>query len=150
MEGSTALSGSPGLPFRARGRPVSPRAAILAALLLPCALSSATLGPWVYRETPIRALRLVAMASWYHLPGHQTASGTPYGGLTAASRTLPFGERRVLCRADRPRVCVTVTMVDRFGADDPLDRGYDLSRAAARKLGMIRAGVIPVTVREVP
>lgn len=118
--------------------------ALALALLLPVSISSATLSPRVVTVPPF-SLRLPQVASWYHLPGQTTASGKLYGGLTAAHRTLPMGSKRTLCREDRPRVCVEVTVVDRgpFVAG----RDWDLSRAAARRLGMIRQGVIGITMR---
>lgn len=63
--------------------------------------------------------------------------------FTCASRTLPFGSRIQVCRAAR---CVVVTTTDR-GPYVP-GRELDLSEAAARALGMIRAGVARVTMEK--
>ena len=85
------------------------------------------------------------MASYYAdaLHGRPTASGEPYdvGGLTAAHRTLPFGSRvRVTNRANGQSVTVRVNDRGPFVAG----RVIDLSRAAARRLDMVRAGVVRV------
>jgi rare lipoprotein A len=77
--------------------------------------------------------------------GRKTASGERYdrGELTAAHRTLPFGSvvRVINLRNDRS---VLVTINDR----GPFSRGrvIDVSRAAAKKLDMIRDGVVKVRV----
>lgn len=84
--------------------------------------------------------------SYYHdsLAGNHTSNGERYDPkkLTAASRTLPFGTRVRVVRIDNGR-SVVVRVNDRgpFG-----DRGriLDLSRAAARELEMIAAGVVEV------
>jgi len=86
-------------------------------------------------------------ASWYsaRFHGRKTASGERYdrGKLTAAHRTLPFGSKvRVTALKTGKRVVVRIN--DR----GPWGKGkiIDVSEAAARKLGMIRAGVIKVKV----
>lgn len=115
------------------------------ALLLPASvLQPADLGPLVSRPA-LYALRLpVQMASWYHLPGKVTASGVKYGGMTAASLVYDLGDTVMVCRADRAHCCVTVRIEDK----GPYIQGrdIDLSRMAARKLGMMRAGIIKVTI----
>jgi rare lipoprotein A len=89
----------------------------------------------------------IGIASFYARMhhGNRTASGRVYrqGELTAAHRTLPFGTRvRVTNLANRRSVVVTVT--DR----GPFVRGriIDLSRRAARELGILRAGTARVRV----
>jgi rare lipoprotein A len=98
-------------------------------------------------ERPGPPGRLVAegMASWYGpgLHGRRTASGETFdqNALTAAHPSLPFGTRvRVVSLANGREV--TVRINDRgphTGA-----RIIDLSRAAAERLDMIEAGVVPV------
>ncbi|NMC69457.1 MAG: septal ring lytic transglycosylase RlpA family protein, partial [Myxococcales bacterium] len=80
------------------------------------------------------------------LAGNPTASGEPYdpAALTAAHRTLPFGTRVRVTRLDDER-SVEVRINDR-GPFGRRDRIIDLSRAAAERLGMIRAGVIRVRI----
>ncbi len=87
------------------------------------------------------------IATWYgtHENGRRTASGEPLSDrkLTAAHKTLPLGTRvRVTNLRNGRKVIVRIT--DR----GPYGRGHiiDMSRAAARALGMIEAGMVPVTI----
>lgn len=83
-------------------------------------------------------------AAWYELGG-TTASGEAADptGLTAAHRTLPFGTRvKVENLANGRSVVVRVNDRGPFGGG----RVIDLSRAAAEKLGYIRAGIARVKV----
>src|SRR5215207_7783665 len=90
------------------------------------------------------------LASWYGpgFHGRRTASGAVYTGaaLTAAHRSLPFGTLVQVTNLENGRTVVVV--VDDRG---PFARGrvIDLSAAAARRLGMIRAGVVPVRLEVV-
>jgi len=84
-----------------------------------------------------------SMVSSYYWQGNKTANGERYHseGLTAAHKTLPFGTRlRVTYRGKS----VTVRVNDR----GPFVKGrqLDLSRGAARQLGMLNAGVAAVQV----
>jgi rare lipoprotein A len=89
----------------------------------------------------------VGSASFYadKFEGRSTASGTPYEprGFTAAHRSLPFGSVLRVTRKDGGQV-VYVRVTDR----GPFTRGriLDLSRAAAERLEMLRAGVVPIRV----
>jgi rare lipoprotein A len=81
--------------------------------------------------------------------GRPTASGAPYepSGFTAAHRSLPFGTVLRVTRADGgQRVYVRVTDRGPYG---PRGRILDLSRAAAARLGMLRAGVAKLEVEVV-
>jgi rare lipoprotein A (peptidoglycan hydrolase) len=86
------------------------------------------------------------MASYYgNESGSQTASGARFvaSAMTAAHRTLPFGSKvRVTNKANGRSVVVTIN--DR----GPFVRGriIDLSTGAAGVIGMMGAGVAPVTV----
>lgn len=88
------------------------------------------------------------MASYYSdaLAGHRTANGERYDPqqLTAASRTLRFGTTLRVTRVDRD-LSVEVRVNDR-GPFGRRKRILDLSRAAAERLDMIRAGVVRVRV----
>lgn len=78
--------------------------------------------------------------------GRTTASGERFDqqAMTAAHRRLPFGTRvRVTNRNNGASVVVRINDRGPFG---DRRRIIDLSRAAAEKLGMIRAGVVPVRV----
>lgn len=77
------------------------------------------------------------------LHGNRTASGERYDrhALTAANRTLPFGTLVRIRVTDDPARSVIVRVNDR----GPFGRGgriFDVSRAAAECLGMIRRGVV--------
>ena len=89
-------------------------------------------------------------ASYYSdaLAGRSTASGEPYDPerFTAASRDLPFGTRVRVTRIDaegNDMASVVVRINDR-GPHRDRRRILDLSRAAAERLDMIRAGVIRI------
>jgi rare lipoprotein A len=91
------------------------------------------------------------MASWYGkvFADHVTASGRRFDvtELTAAHRDLPFGAR-VRVTDQRNHRSVVVTITDR-GVLTP-GRVIDLSYAAAEQLGMVSAGVAPVTLELLP
>jgi rare lipoprotein A len=112
-----------------------------------CATARATLVPAAGRATtPAEAARSqVGLASWYGEFHHglQTASGEIFdmGELTAAHRTLPLGTRLRVTNLENGRV-VRVRVNDRGPYVD--GRVLDLSREAARVLGMVERGVVPV------
>jgi len=87
-------------------------------------------------------------ASYYadKFNGRKTASGERYrhGKMTAAHRNLPFGTK-VKVRNLQNGKTVKVRINDR----GPFISGriIDLSQKAARKLDMIRDGVVPVEIR---
>ncbi len=87
------------------------------------------------------------IASWYGpgFHGRTTASGLIYdqNELTAAHQTLPLGTRVMVTNLDNGN-SVEVTITDR----GPFAKGrlIDLSYAAARILGMIGPGTIPVRI----
>ena len=86
------------------------------------------------------------VASYYGAEsGHRTASGARFEpeGRTAAHRSLPFGTKLPVCY----RGCVVVTVNDR----GPFVRGrqLDLSKGAAREIGLIARGHGPVQVERV-
>ena len=123
---------------------------ILAALLLllaaPLPLQPATLGPLVSRP-PLFHIRHTGLASYYMLEGQIQADQTRHRGrlLTCAHRTAGFGDTLLVTRLDNGR-SVRVVVTDRLGKKDPRDRIVDLSRAAAKKLGILRQGIVAVTV----
>jgi rare lipoprotein A len=100
-------------------------------------------------EPPPRPARvtMTGRASWYGEPHHGrlTASGEAFNmnALTAAHPTLPFGTRLRVVNLDNDRQ-VEVRINDR-GPSTP-GRMLDLSYAAARALGAVGSGVIPVRV----
>jgi rare lipoprotein A len=100
-------------------------------------------------EPPPRVHVESGYASWYGaaLAGRRTASGERFdpGKMTAAHRTLPFGTWVEVRRVDSGDT-VRVRITDRgpFGHED---RIIDLSRAAADRLGIRKAGVAKVELR---
>ncbi|GED21908.1 septal ring lytic transglycosylase RlpA family protein [Halomonas halmophila] len=85
------------------------------------------------------------VASYYadRFQGQTTASGVPFDqtDLTAAHKSLPFGTRVLVTRRDTGRQ-VEVLINDRGPYVD--GRIIDLSKRAARELGMLGRGVAPV------
>jgi rare lipoprotein A len=122
---------------------------------------AAVLGAWLVaacgaapRHEPARPRTAVAqpgfehgMATYYgqEQQGGPTASGERFDRhkLTAAHRTLPLGTWVRVTNTRNGR-SVNVRINDR----GPYGKGriIDLSEAAARQLGMLDAGVVPVTV----
>jgi rare lipoprotein A len=94
---------------------------------------------------------LAGIASWYgdHWQGRKTASGTRFDvkKLTAAHRTLPFNTRVRVTNLDNGK-SVIVLVNDRGPYVD--GRVIDLSTAAARRLGMVKKGLVPVRIEIVP
>ncbi len=90
-------------------------------------------------------------ASWYGEAHHglPTASGERFdmNALTAAHPTLPFGTRLRVVNLDNDRE-VEVRINDR-GPAAP-GRVIDLSYAAARALGAVGAGIVPVRLTVLP
>lgn len=90
----------------------------------------------------------VGTASWYGSAhqGRRTASGEVFdmNQLTAAHRTLPFGTRVLVTNRDTSQ-SAEVRINDR----GPFVKGriLDVSYAAARLLGAVGPGTIPVRVR---
>ena len=86
-------------------------------------------------------------ASWYGKAhqGKKTSSGEPYdmNQLTAAHPTLPIGTRLLVTNLKNGRT-VSVRVNDRGPVVD--GRILDLSYAAARELGAVGDGVVPVRV----
>ncbi|MEN9577076.1 MAG: hypothetical protein RJA70_85 [Pseudomonadota bacterium] len=84
------------------------------------------------------------------LAGNKTASGQVYDPelFTAAHRKLPFGTIVRVVRTDTQRY-VYARVNDR-GPFGNSQRIIDLSYAAAERLDMLRAGVVPVRVEILP
>jgi rare lipoprotein A len=88
------------------------------------------------------------IASWYgpSFHGKRTASGLRYNQnkMTAAHKLLPFGSKvRVTHLNNGKSVIVEITDRGPFSKK----RVIDLSRAAAKKLDMIRSGTAPVRIQ---
>ncbi|CAA9890849.1 hypothetical protein METHB2_30053 [Candidatus Methylobacter favarea] len=89
----------------------------------------------------------VGEASWYGpgFHGRETASGEIFNQkkLTAAHPTLPLGTKAQVTNLENDKK-VSVTITDRGPYAD--DRAIDLSRAAAKKLGMVKDGTAKVKI----
>ncbi len=86
-------------------------------------------------------------ASWYALHS-QTASGEMMNpeAMTAAHKSLPFGAKvRVTNRANGKSVVVRINDRGPFIAG----RIVDVSKGAARKLGMVSSGVVTACIERI-
>jgi rare lipoprotein A len=85
------------------------------------------------------------MATYYspRLVGRRTANGERYdpAAMTAAHHALPLGTVVRVQRLNGPRTSVQVRINDRCAGRRKI---IDLSDAAARRLDMMRAGIVPV------
>ena len=114
--------------------------AVFAICISSCASSSAEFGKRGYTEE--------GKASYYSrkLQGRKMANGEPYrrGKLTAAHKTLPFGTKVKVTNLQTNKT-VKVKITDR----GPYAKGriVDLSEAAAKKIGSVKAGVVPVKMK---
>lgn len=103
--------------------------------------------PATFKATPLLHSQS-GLASWYGeaFQGNRTASGELFdmNRLTAAHPTLPLGSRIMVTNLKNHR-SVVVRVNDR----GPLVPGrlIDVSKAAARRLGIIGAGIARVRVR---
>ncbi|TFH88495.1 septal ring lytic transglycosylase RlpA family protein [Billgrantia azerbaijanica] len=120
-----------------------------ARITLACCLAALlTTGPVLAHDTATNPQR--GMASYYsdRFQGATTASGEPFDqqALTAAHPSLPFGTKVRVTRQDTGSA-VEVLINDR----GPFAKGriIDLSKRAARKLGMLKRGIAPVLVTQV-
>jgi rare lipoprotein A len=92
------------------------------------------------------------MATYYapRLAGHRTANGERYdpAKFTAAHHALPLGTEVRVVRLDGPQpgTSVRVRINDRCAGRRKI---IDLSEAAARRLGMMRAGIVRVRLQVV-
>jgi hypothetical protein len=105
----------------------------------------------VWRERgSLATWQQTGMASWYggsRWQGHQTSSGSRYdqNQLTAAHATLPLGTKVKVTTHSGGR-SVIVTINDRPGTRT---RIIDLSRQAAKELGILDAGIAMVTLQPI-
>lgn len=101
---------------------------------------------FIWAMAPNRAVAAeCVIASWYGTEsGNRTANGEHFDGssMTAAHKTLPFGTKLQVSYRGKS---VTVRINDR-GPAKWTRRDIDLSRAAARSLGMIAVGVATVCI----
>jgi rare lipoprotein A len=116
--------------------------AVAALLVLGCGTASGAA-----RHPKVGSVQ-VGRASYYSraFNGRRTASGERYDprAMTAAHKTLPLGTWVRVTRRGGGGGSVEVKVNDRCGCGG--GRIIDLSEAAARRLDMLRAGVVPVRV----
>ncbi len=123
----------------------APRTTSLPPVTAPTPVAPAT--PVSVTPAPVTPapVTMTGNASWYGEPHHGrlTASGEPFdmNALTAAHRSLPFGTRLRVVNLENDRA-VEVRINDRGPGIS--GRVLDLSYAAARALGAVGGGVIPV------
>src|SRR5262249_30480145 len=88
-------------------------------------------------------------ASWYgkRFDGRKTASGDRFSEqeMTAAHRTLPLGTK-VMVENQQTGEQAEVKITDRGPYAQPARRIIDLSRAAAKSIGVVQRGTKPVRV----
>ncbi|HVB79584.1 MAG TPA: septal ring lytic transglycosylase RlpA family protein [Candidatus Binataceae bacterium] len=118
---------------------------------LAAALGACQSLPWRPPATESRGFLQVGLASWYG-PGfqdHRTADGRRFNmnGLNAAHRTLPMNSLVRVTNLENGR-----SVVVRINDRGPYIAGriIDLSRAAARALGMKKDGLARVRIERVP
>jgi rare lipoprotein A len=116
--------------------------AVLGLTLSGCAGNINILG--VEKSGNVKRDYVVLNASWYQR-GRLTASGERFNpdGISVAHRTYPFG---TMLRMTNPATGATV--VARVNDRGPFVKGVslDVSRGAARQLGMIRSGCAALRV----
>ncbi|HQA60443.1 MAG: septal ring lytic transglycosylase RlpA family protein [Tepidanaerobacteraceae bacterium] len=99
-------------------------------------------------DTRVGTKIFIGKASWYgpNFHGKLTANGEIFdqNALTAAHRELPFGTKVLVTNLENGKSTL-VTINDR----GPYIQGrhIDLSRAAAKEVGMIEAGVVDVMMQ---
>ena len=124
--------------------------ALIRGALLTFLIAQGLEGPLVARpEVPTQPIRVwQGVASWYgpDFHGRPTANGEVYDmySLTAAHPSLPMGS---LVRISNP--ATGQSLIVRINDRGPFiaNRVLDLSYAAARRLGALGDGVIPVRLR---
>jgi rare lipoprotein A len=115
----------------------------------PAPAASATPAPAAETAAPVAGVETGKLA-WYgrKFAGRKTASGERYNpdAMTMAHKTLPFGTRVQVTNMANQKTA-TLRVNDRGPTQG--DRVGDVSLAAARKLGMVRAGVIDAELKVV-
>lgn len=102
-------------------------------------------------DAPASGFRQVGLASWYGpgFHGRTTASGERFdqNDLTAAHRKLPLGTEVKVTNLQNGR-SIVVEINDRGPYID--GRVIDVSKAAARRLGIVEEGVAKVRIEATP
>ena len=107
-------------------------------------------GNTYYPLKTVKGFSETGVASWYgkKFHGRKTASGERYNQnkMTAAHKTLPFGTNVRVKNIENGK-----SVVVRINDRGPFKKGriIDVSRAAAKKLGMINSGIAKVNIKVV-
>lgn len=107
-------------------------------------------GSTYYPLKTVKGFSETGVASWYgkKFHGRKTASGERYNQnkMTAAHKTLPFGTNVRVKNIENGK-----SVVVRINDRGPFKKGriIDVSRAAAKKLGMINSGTAKVNIKVV-
>lgn len=117
-------------------------------ITLVMALIALTLTSTVANAGSHKAKGRTANISWYGKTHHgrKTASGKRFNmhAMTAAHKTLPFGSRvEIINPRNQKRVIVTINDRGPYHGN----RKFDVSRAAAQRLGMIKSGTANIQYR---
>lgn len=109
----------------------------------PAAAAAAASAPAAAAAAEAGGARESGKLAWYgrKFAGRTTASGKPFNpqAMTMAHKTLPFGTK---VKVTNPKNGKSVVLRVNDRGPTQADRIGDVSQAAARKLGMLRAGVI--------
>ena len=130
--------------------PGSARGSSLLGLLAAVIAVVLVLGRTVESSTPPRPVQ-VGLASWYGpgFHGEETASGEIFDQreMVAAHRTLPLGSVIRVTNLENGRR-VTLRVIDRgpYGRNFRKGTILDVSRGAARRLRMVRDGLVKVRI----
>lgn len=128
----------------------SRRASLIAALIL-CLGATAATADFGAQHGADAGYHQVGLASWYGpgFHGRRTASGQRFdqNGLTAAHRKLPLGSEVRVTNLENGR-SIVVEINDR--GPHVRSRVIDLSKGAARKLGMVEEGIARVRIEIQP
>lgn len=113
-------------------------------LLLAAALAGFAVSSFAFTPAA-EAKSQCGKASWYALAGNKTANGEIMNpaAMTAAHRTLPFGTKVRVTNMNNGK-----SVVVRINDRGPFVGGrvIDVSKGAARKIGMVRSGIARVKV----
>lgn len=94
---------------------------------------------------PLKAFAVCGKTSWYE-HGKITANGERFNpmGLTAAHRSLPFGTKLKVSYKNK-------SVIVRINDRGPFIKGrvLDLSKGAAKRLGLTNKGVTPICFKKV-
>lgn len=120
---------------------------LLGLIIVSLSGSSERIASWSIIGVPKTPYKEIGIASWYGpgFQGKETASGSTFDSnkMTAAHRTLPLGTKVEVVNPKNDKK-VEVKITDR--GPYVKGRAIDLSRAAAKKLGIVKKGTAKVKI----